>query len=898
MARVTVVLADLADGAADVLATTEAWASRGLLSDSYWIDRDEGFGSARAVGADGVTEVVDVVTSLVARTDLDKLTVVALHVVRSREDALTAPSGHSDHELVRKLYTRTAGTGIDVLTLTLVVLATDAPFPAQTHDGAWHATLVVAAEDRFADDQMPADVGADDLGPHAAGAIATATGMWAATVQAPLDRVDSSLRQHGRGSVRVVRTTARFVDGGPLPDSIVDRVLTVDGSWATPDGCRPGAPDAIIPPAVGALAEHHRLAFAPLASPPSGRAQRIGVLDGIRLFFSTMGRILRTLPSEAIETTRAAAARAIADAVQKATFGLDSDVLVQVAGQVASGRATTGTAEDQHRIVRSLGLAGTEDPQPEADLWHDVRSVACAIIDGTEYPAPLPSPREKSSRLVLPDPASVTPSPFGAAATFPAPELGRDSVVRPNDPRAADELRARLLDLAAEEADLTAGESPTAGRIEALNRWVEERSGTFTWKVGELLAEAAAAAGLELAQALAILKGGPPSLEDSADDVRRRRRLRQLTVTCLVLTVVGVVGAVLAGATGRLGWTSAAAAAIGAVLLFQGIAVVGFIRIARELAQAEFRRHRDHVRWLHAWDRARHAGLATTRFCSLYWQHLDWSEVIGGVAHRPWGHRRGDPVVDRLDDVRTTRSTLLATADPDREQMLRAVALGQRAVITTGWLTAHLMHLEELSNARYARTSATAIDQVQPMHDTAVSGMVLRRNLDSGDDVLTPRGNLHRDVVTEQFADVLRQERSSWALDAAFSLTPDELLGTVKVHGVGAALSGEPVSEFLGDVRATSRRVPFPFSMFADESIGVTPDPESSVVMVPRGVRPDEGWNPTVTRTEPGRNLLYVACRLDMSEGMEASALVSEVPPAMLEADTDGGLGDAPRPLI
>lgn len=891
----TVVVGDLGGGGADVLATTQAWAARGLLRDSYWVDRDDGFDQAHFVSESGATEKVELLPALVDRTDLARLMIVALHAVGSVEEAEQAPTGRQDHERVQGLFTRAAVSGIDVLTLNLIVLATDVPFPTQAYDEAWHATLVVATEDRFADDQIPADIPASELGPHAAGAIATATGMWSGAIDSPLDEVDATLRQHGRGSVRVVRTTTRFVDGGPLPDSIIDRVLTLDGTWPAPDGTTPVPADEVVPDAVSAIVSRHDLTYTPLTPPPAPPPRYLGWREGLRLFFTTMGATLEEMPADAVRVAREEAARSIARRIQSATFGLGADVVVTVDGQAADGRAR-GTAEEEHRWIRRLGLPGAEDPQPEPDLWRDVRSVACAIIDGAEYPDPLPSPRRKRSRKVVLDPDHVVPTPFGSGATFAAPELGAGRVVRPSDPRGADELREVLLPRAAEEAEVGTGDGPSVTRLETLNRWVEERTATFTWGIGTALSAAATAARRELDDAFAALAGDPPSLDDSPQDRVLRRRLRQVTITSAATIVLALTTSAVAL---LMGWWSPGRAALVTAVVFTLATVIAastYLGIARQLVRSEHRRQQALHHWLFARTRAVHAGLATTRFCSLYWQHLDWSEIIGGVAHRPWGQRRGDPLSHRLSDVRTARSTLLATADPDLERMLHAVALGQRAVATTGWLTTHLLTLEELSTTRYARTTATPIDQVQPTFDTAEPGVVLRRNIDTNDDVRTPRGNLHRDVVLERFADQLREGQSQRVIDASFSLTPDQLLGPVEVHGVGQALSGEPVSEFLADVKATDRKVSFPFSMFVDASLGVRP--ERSVVRVPRGVERSDSWGRTLTRTEPGRNLLLMACRLDLSDGLEPSDLVATSSEAADEADADGRLGDAPRPRI
>lgn len=902
MSRLTVVIADLESGAADVLRTAHAWALKGLLHDSLWIDRLGDPTEATLLGANGESRTITTLSELADRTDLEQMSIVSLHVIGDEAAAHSAPRSSVDYDGIHHtLYSRASAADVDVYSLAIVAVATGVPFPIQAYDPSWHATLVVAAEDRFADDQMAADVPAGELGPHAATAVASATGMWVTASRSPLDEVEGELKRSGRGSIRVLRASARFVDAGPLPDRIVDAVLTVHDAWPRPQGASPPvhiAADAqqLVAKALDEIVSLHELTFEALPAPLEPPLEELGIWEGLKLFFKTFSQILKGLPPQAVNTARNALDKKVVTFLQGVTYGPDSNVVLTLRGQTADGRVCPTTVEEKYEIVRAEKLPGTDVPIAEPDLWHDVRVVACAAVDGAEYPEEMTSPRFGREREVVLDPSAVAPSPYGSTATFPAPELGTGRAVRCADPRTADDLRRLLRQHIDSDESVSGKKSPSAARLAALDRWLADRRRSLAWRLGDAISDGVTGATSELADAISILSEGRPHLDDSKEDEILRRRLRRVVTSMLLLWVMAVAAVGYALATGRITALVAALVLFAATSVLLCIALGAFISIARQLARNEHRRRVSLVRWLHANDRAWDAAKKVTRFCSLYWQHLDWSEILGGVVHRPWGAKRQSPIGDPLGTARGTRSTLLSAAAPDRDKMLGAVSRGQNVTITIGWLGTLLERLEAMANLRYSRISATPSDQVDPALDVAGTGVVLRRDMESGEDILTPRGNLRHHVLTEHFADDLRRDQADQLLAAAFSVPPDDLLGPVELEGVGAGLSGETVSSFLRDVKASDRQVPFPLSMFSDRSVAVAP--EQSIVMLPTQMGGSLDHAHTVTRAELGESLLYSAFRVDLSDVLEASRLASTGAGGG-DDDDDGGItGTVKAPLL
>ncbi|WP_426571348.1 hypothetical protein [Aquihabitans sp. McL0605] len=879
--RLTITVADLQGPAGETVDVIRSWAATGLLTDSLWIDRAGDGRSGVLVATDGTTSEVEVLDELANRPELQALTLVSLYLLPNEATAAAAPDAGADYDLVHPIRSNAEIADIDLLNLVMVVPAVGVAFPEQLFDERWSTTLLVAPEDRMADDQIATGIKPVDVALHAAAALASATGIWDAAEESPLAGSTGDLRGGGRGAIRIVRTAARFVECGPIADRIVAEVLSLSGGWPVPDGASPPAvpskeAERVIGPSVQQMVEQHEVGFVPLPAPPAKPPAELGLVAGIKLFFVSFARILRGLPAMAVEEARRSLAKAVVTIAQGATFGADSNVVLTLRGETAGGMASLVSAEDQYEVVRSHRFGGTEVPVAEPSFWRDLRLISCGIADGAEYPDGYSEPRLGRAREVVLDPNLIAPTPYGNLAVFPAHEFGPGRAIRGCDPRGARDLNNHLVGLIAQDELVSTAPSPSRARVEALNKWVASRSRSFMWRLGEAISDANAGAANELAAALVILSEGAPSLEDGKADLLLRQRLRRYVNAAMVAAVLISVGAWWG--TQKL-WWGGGQAVLGAVLgclVLLVVLVLAFIRIARQLAQNEHRRKRAFEAWLHAEQRAHHAAKQVTRFCSLYWQFLDWSEIVGGLVHRPWGEPPIFSVVDRLGDAPSTRSTLFASAAPVPEKLVGAVSQGQKAVMTVGWLSTLLSQLLSLSTTRYSAISATPIEQVDPDHDVSGSGLILRRATDTGEEIRTSRGNVLRDVLTEHFADDLQEEQATQVVAAALHVSPDSVLGPVEVDGMAQGLSGAAVSDFLLGLRPTRRAAPFPASLM--RSVDQPASPNQPIVLLPAEVDESEDGAHTSTRAHLGQSLLYASIRVDLSDPIRLDDLSTLAP--------------------
>ncbi len=787
----------------------------------------------------------------------------------------------------------------EVTAVTVVVPAAGVAFPAQAYDPMWDATLVVVPEDRYADDQMPADIRPGDLGPHGAAACATLTGLWRWSDDALLDGVE--LSGGGRSSIHVVSSAGRVLDGGMLADQVADMALTVQHSWPLPEGAIPPArpaeqPEVVITDVADQLIAKHGLEFRPTSQPAPTPPTKLNLWSGLKLFLTTFVGIMRATPTWYVSKARRRVEQGMLDFFQNRTYGPESSVVLTLRGQTAGEWRSPSSAEQVYDAIRSAKLPGTDTIVAEPALWEDAMTSIAGTVDAGEMPDGITGPTMGASRLVVLSPGAVAPSPFGPDASFDAKELGQGRVVRSADPRAASNLALILDQHRQYDERVSSGESPAAQRLAELQAWVRERSATFTWRIGEAISSAADAAAVELAVALETLARGEPDLGESEEDQVLRRRLRRMVLWFCLAAVAAVALVVYAV---REDWAADPQAIGVGVLVVLGLlllAVVKFMGIVHRLTQNQFARKRAHEAWLLAHEQAQSAATQVTRFSALYWQHLDWSEIIAGVVHRPWGAPRAvsRPSAAAVPDDRP-RSMAVGVASSVDLQVQRAISTAQKLVITKGWVAALLAQVQELSRRRYLALTSSEPDQVHAARDTLQSGTVLHRHALSGDEIRSPRGALHQDVMTGQFVDELR-ERQLAQVTAALLETPlRELYSAVAVGGPLDDATEPDAESFLANVRSDpGRRAELPFSLFRDQS--VRERAAQSVIALPPHLSPGDDHLRTRVRHVPGSPTVFCSLRLDVSRPLGLDDLVVREQEVMPSAPETGS--STPPPLL
>ena len=217
------------------------------------------------------------------------------------------------------------------------------------------------------------------------------------------------LPQGQLGSVRVIRSMLRVVDGGRLADEIVVGAFPVSGPWSVPPEMQQvrAAPLGVPVPYVVSddLAREAGFHFNVWDSPPQPIAQEIGLLEGLKLFFRNFFKIVSDLPGRLIERGKEWAGSKAADIMQRMTFGENSAYILAY---------RPGASQNDLQTLQEIQRAGFGDavfPMADSRPWDLLVSSSFALIDGGTMPSDIVSPQEGSKRLVYIDPSVIGPGP-------------------------------------------------------------------------------------------------------------------------------------------------------------------------------------------------------------------------------------------------------------------------------------------------------------------------------------------------------------------------------------------------------------------------------------------------------------------------------------------------------
>ena len=137
------------------------------------------------------------------------------------------------------------------------------------------------------------------------------------------------------------------------------------------------------------------------------------------------------------------------------------------------------------------------------------------------------------------------------------------------------------------------------------------------------------------------------------------------------------------------------------------MAFLGYLRLEFQvLNRREKRRFDLNV----AYEQALRASEEIVRLGSLYQQLIDWAEILGGIAHRPWGLPVGDPGTHALpqqDDLARALNLGSGTTDPDAIASLAAGAA--RELFDRSWLAETWERFSTWSLARQANLEALTV---------------------------------------------------------------------------------------------------------------------------------------------------------------------------------------------
>jgi S1-C subfamily serine protease len=713
---VTVVIVPATALAADVLECLCSWSASALLKPFCWWSATPGeehpIDVRRVAGGEASTLRLN---QALAIDDVRRPRLIAFYPASADEELSASFATAVDERLVvaREVLSFDPSHPVEC-DLIVAPGAIAQPVPPELFRLGWRTNVYVAPEDRSDPDAASQLLGWDrGAGPHAAHAIATLAGLWigGSEVTEPVLRtVAETSRQH-QGEVPMVQVTrcfSRAVDFGYVADHVAAEVFQAGDAWPNPDRERyERSADAAttFPLLADSYFDKHRRVlglseFEPLTLP---KPKKYGLVEAFKLLVALVWARMLRKPGEMIDATVGRAYDWAATQIERSS-GSDGGIPV---------RRWKERPEDERSLLDLREVIRQPLYQPDgavAQAWDDMRALAFGLIDGAKLPSGIDMSLVERGprRVVYVDPRLIAPHPTTASG-------------EPEGRRACDPLRTPTSD----PDDQAAG---------------PKRS--LLWLIGRRIAadlrEARTAAAVEIEDPTATPEPVAPSKRRWYWPFRRRRaRVRRphpLRWAILRATFLAALG--VAAATKYLTLTLQIPAFVAIVMAWM-LLVANAARKALLRDQAAQRETLlEHIRLLNAEKlRAQRIGDAA-RLERRYAEYLDWAEVVGWVAHRPWVGQplEGIGVPPPIERETLPAALVLGTGVLDETHLKRLSSGARSELFRPAWLTDLYEGLERriMQDAWLGHAPGAVVSDVNLPNPTA----------DTSDDPELPRGTV------------------------------------------------------------------------------------------------------------------------------------------------------------
>ena len=716
------------DDAAGVRAKLIDWSASGLVQPCIWLPVSA-WKKARPDLHEVLAELIEpggesesYFAALLGRSPIDVLRVVIIHI------APRPPGDPELTDLVADLLGRLRThlpVASDLKAVNLIVPVSGvAGLDPEVLLESPHASainVVVSPEDRSGDRNFNVGVRAGEggnLDGHAALAAVTAAGLWTGMTTGPHDvGVFPSLA--GRHVV-VTRALVSSVHVEPVIDAVAEAALRPRDDWPLPGAGRVAAPIPALDPdrlvqrvvnQCGDIADK-ALQMKPFHADPPPEPENIGILRAFGRMFIFLWRRLLRVGSELGEQIKSAAVAKAEKLAQGLTFGTDSQFSVGVGGRQAPV-LNAGSAIDQaQRVLEVAGVISDTYEPPTPQLWQSIRGVAFGLVQGSELPPPIDNASLLAGdrRQIITQPRFIAPDPFdpetaavGAAA---AKALGEPiGPLSCGDPYTVSLVRsalvARIQALSAneelEEEAKKAALKPVQQALSRLDAWAAQQAPSLLWQLALQSSNQVAGAVADLQAAESVLARGRSQDDDQRLRAAWRRCRRRWIFTFVVAAVVMylVHAAELSSITT---WRATAGIVVGALVLMT-LAFFGYSRVEFQVLN---RARKQAYELERAYEQALHAAREVVRLGSIYQQLVDWAEIIGGVARRPWGVPQGAPgTMHEPGSAGLPGAFRFGAGRASADDRAALVASASRRFYQGSWLT-----------QAYTRFSAWALDRM------------------------------------------------------------------------------------------------------------------------------------------------------------------------------------------
>jgi hypothetical protein len=322
--------------------------------------------------------------------------------------------------------------------------------------------------------------------------------------------------------------------------------------------------------------------------------------------------------------------------------------------------------------------------------------------------------------------------------------------------------------------------------------WLGSQKESLLYRVGSRGFDGLVAAEQDLEKALEFLATRPRAM---ADQKLAREKFRKWTRRGLFVFVL-----LLAASIASVVFTPLP------LLIFAGVLAIygsGFITkivlLARDLVRARFRLNQQATAFDRAFDVGRHAAMEIVRLINYFEQLADWQIILRELIHIPFGREIAFASgTSGIADITRPPAFVLGKSEPNNDQKMRLYLNARSQTIHAGWLTEIMDVLKAEWGHEYRNSRLTGPgDNILPEADNAPSGSIVGKRPLSDEDVFYPRTDFRHQLLKGRLQNKLVEQKAHQIAVELGRSSVDTLLGSVDVQGLGSALSGQSVQDFL-----------------------------------------------------------------------------------------------------
>ena len=285
-------------------------------------------------------------------------------------------------------------------------------------------------------------------------------------------------------------------------------------------------------------------------------------------------------------------------------------------------------------------------------------------------------------------------------------------------------------------------------------------------------------------------------------------------------------------------------------------------RYSRVKSEAEWRYAKSRADQINSLNRLVHAAREVSRLSMIYRLYIEWAEILGFEAHRPWvaDEAPSDGFQPfQADASQMPPALLVGTSEVDEETLAALGANAARSIQGEGWLLDVYQKSQTFAMARKARQDGHAVEDLNPDSDSPVTPTGAREFLLEDLRAHRPQQEAYGAAVEEigAFCATLEPSRLYRGVSLAGQTTED----ITKFLSALVPDAHRPASHFLVDL------------LTAQGALKRSAEEVTSYVWVPNGTVATGNVRTMPAPTTKSGQYVLSAVRIDVSPELDTSDL-------------------------